>query len=123
MNYQNNREQKHDKGKKNCKMLKENMYRMTLFLKHFHDAINPNKVQASFIARNGVFSKLKLQLKPILMKNIEEGVFFVGGGGGGGVVLQNKLNNHILEISKVKKTYSKKTFSLNKTVRKWPKMP
>lgn len=51
---------------------------MTLFLKQFHDAINPNKVKASFIARNGVFSKLKLQLKPILMKNIEEGVWGVG---------------------------------------------
>lgn len=64
-------------------MLKEIMYRMTLFLKHFHDAINPNKVRASFISRNGVF--LKLNLKPILMKKIEEGFVRVrvcwGGGG------------------------------------------
>lgn len=90
-------------------MLKEILYRMTLFLKHFHDAINPNKVKASFISRNGVF--LKLKLKPILMKNIEEGFVraCVCGEGGGG-------------ISKVKKTYSKKNFSLNKTIRNWPKM-
>lgn len=65
-------------------MLKEILYRMTLFLKHFHDAINPNKVKASFISRNGVF--LKLKLKPILMKNIEEGFVRarVCGEGGGG---------------------------------------
>lgn len=67
-------------------MLKEILYRMTLFLKHFHDVINPNKVKASFISRNGVF--LKLKLKPILMKNIEEGfvhprVLVCEGGGGG----------------------------------------
>lgn len=80
---------------------------MTLFLKHFHDAINPNKVKASFIPRNGVF--LKLKLKPILMKNIEEGFVRACLCGEGG-------------ISKVKKTYSKKNFSLNKMIRNWPKM-